>query len=243
VTIVSAVIAFGLGLLLWKVVFQTPKKTPGRPPLRVNKRGEEGAFKTIKKALERAKPGDLIVIEGGVYPEQLDLHKQRGITIEAGEGEVVVQPPPHLKKNRKLLEMYDCDNVHIKGIQFNGKGKMQTLVSIGGTCPGLVLDRVRLEQFTRTAVQITNCSGAKDQGVQPLQLRHLQIMSPNLKEPGPAITFGLHAQIVWPKLNDHIHIVDCKFNGKLLTPNMVAFGKKFLGEDVKLNGESLLDLR
>jgi serine/threonine protein kinase len=243
ITVVSLVIVAGLGYLVWKVVFHNPKKPAVRLPLRVNKEGQEGQFKTIKQALNRAKAGDLIVVAGGTYEEQIVLRNRRGITIEAGEGEVVVLPPTNFREHRPLLELYECANVHIKRIKFNGQDRIQTLVSIAGECPQLVLEKVRLKKFTRTGVQITNCVGEMEKRVQPVRLLGLQMTTRDPKKPGPAITFGLDPHVVSPNLNDHVHIDECTVNGKKLTAKQLSFDKKFLGDDVLLNGKSLLDVR
>jgi serine/threonine protein kinase len=246
IAVVSLIIIAGLGYLIWKVFWQHPKKPAGPPPpLRVNKDGQEGEFKTIKAALaalDRARAGDRrIIIAGGRYEERLVLRGKRGITIQAGEGEVAIIPPAGLSDQVPLLELYGCERVHIQRIKFNGQGRIQTLLSVAGECPGLVLERVRFEKFTRTAVQITNCAGEKDRKVQPVQLQQMQITSPDPKKPAPAITFGL-AHVLSPNLNDHIHIVDCQLNGKPLRAKQIFFDKKFLGNDVLLNGKSLLDV-
>src|SRR5262249_19959303 len=172
VVVVSVVIVAGLGYLIWKVVHQPGKKAPGRTPLRVNKEGKAGDFKTIREALERARPGDKILVAGGRYEEQLVLRDKEGITIEADIGEVVIVPPTNLKKHDPLLELHACRQVHIKRLKFDGQKKMPTLVTLAGFCPDLHLDQVKFEMFTKAAVVITNCAGERenDKEVRPVQI-------------------------------------------------------------------------
>jgi hypothetical protein len=243
VIVVSVVIVAGLGYLVWKVVQQPGKKSPGRTPLRVNKEGKAGDFKTIREALERARPGDKILVAGGRYEEQLVLRGRRGITIEADIGEVVIVPPANLKKHDPLLELYACEQVHIKRLKFDGQKKMPTLVTLAGFCPDLHLDQVKLEMFTQAAVVITNCAGERerDKEVMPVQLTGIKTSPPDLLKPVPAISFRLNKNVRSPSLNDHIHIKDPTFQGKYKTTKPIVFSdKNILGDDVLLDGKPLV---
>jgi hypothetical protein len=241
VTVVSAVIVAGLGYLVWKVFFDSPKRPSRRHALLVNKEGQAGEFKTIKEALDRAVPGDHIVVTGGEYEEQIVLRNRRGITIEKGEGQVVVVPPAKYVRG-PLLEVSYSEKILIKHIKFNGQGKVKTLVSLAGNCPHVVLDELNLTNYPTlgTAVQITNCAGEKENNVQLLRLK---TTPQDPKTPGPAIIFRLNPKVL-PPLNDHIHIKDCQFIGgyNFKTSRPIVFDKKQLGSDVILDGKPLLEV-
>jgi hypothetical protein len=206
--------------------------------LRVNKEGQAGAFKTIKEALERAAPGDHIIVAGGEYEEQLILRNKIGIRIEAGKGEVVILPPANLSPRAPLLELAYTERIQIKRIKFRGQDRMHTLVAISGDSPGLRLEHLTLQDFIGNGVEITNCAGTRDG---PVELQDLKTIPKDPKNPRPAITFRLNAR-VQPPLNDHIHIQGGQFEGEYnKKAKAIEFDKKFLGNDVTLNGKPLLD--
>ncbi len=240
VAVVSVAVLASLAFLYWKfIVNQQPKTHPGRPPLRVNKAGPPGEFKTIQEALSKAVRGDRIVVAPGEYAEALLVQKKRGITLEAGDGEVVIVPRPGHDPRDPLLKAEDVKGVRIKGLRFKGRGKVQRLVLVMGNDPGLTLERLQLDGFTQTAVEIANCAGTADE---PVRLRAIETIPAEPSSPPPAVTFVANPQIL-PKINAYVHIDQCRFQGDYKAGKPVKFEKAQLGPDVTLDGNPLGEAR
>jgi eukaryotic-like serine/threonine-protein kinase len=229
--VAGAVAAVVLVLLFvaWLKFSGTAPKT--QPVIKVNKAsGQPGDYRTIREALDRAQSGDRIVVAGGQYEEQLVLRRKTGITIEAGEGEVVLVPPRTLGSNEPLLKLYDAGDVHFKGIKLKGAYRLQHLVALFGHSPGLTLENLQFEEFTQSAVLITNCAGKSGQ---PVRLEGLETTGAGVARPG--VEFRRNAEIIDPNLNNHIWLANCRFQGNA----PIKFNRSDVGADVTWDGKPL----
>src|SRR5262249_23262028 len=144
--------------------------------------------------LLHAEPNDHIVLLDGEHREHLVVDGRSRIapkvTIEAAEGVAVVWSPPQAKVPQEktlLLRVADVQDLRIKGIKLNGEGRLETLVLLTGTCPGLSLEDLTLEGFTRSGVAVTNCAGEEGRPVQLLRV----VASATTKDlPEAALTFN-----------------------------------------------------
>jgi hypothetical protein len=218
---VSAVVATVLVCLWLKLGPQDHPKTDPRPILHV--RQGTGGFPSIGAALDSPKARDggvRIIVGSGRYPELINLHGRNRITIEAAEGaEVVIVPPPDGDDKKPLLDLADTRDVHLHGLRLNGAGRLKTLVAISLANPGLLLEHLRLEGFTESAVAITNCAGEKDHVV---RLLHLETLPGDLQNPVPAVAFRANPRVE-PEKNAYIHIKHCLFHGRFEKIKAIQF--------------------
>jgi serine/threonine protein kinase len=178
--------------------------------------GERGdTFLTIGEALLRARPGDHIVVQKEVHEEQLLLLDGRWgnrVTIE-GEGpggtRVLWRMPRAIKDPKApFLELFKVEDLHLKGFTLDGDNRVDDLVSLFGRCPGLTLDDVVFRGFNRCAVNISHCSGRADR---PVSLVGLRVAT--AKKVEAALRFGFRQNIIDPRGNDHIRVVNSIFAG------------------------------
>jgi hypothetical protein len=223
---VTVLVLAGLIVLWSRLGPEKHSKTDPRPVLEV--RQGAGEFRSITDALKskQALNGEVrIVIFQGHYREQIELRNKTGITVEAANGnDVVIMPPATADENDPLLKIIETKDVHFKGIALDGEGRLKNLVAIQTTNPGLLLENLRLEGFTQSAVEITNCAG---DSAKPVQLLHLEINPDKLKAPAPAIVFRSKAGVE-PQKHAHIFIKHCQFNGDFTNTQPIEFDPKSL---------------
>jgi hypothetical protein len=240
--VVGGVTVLVLALLLlawWKFGgSRTPKSAR---VIKVNKAaGQAGDFRTIKEALEKAEGGDRIVVAGGEYEEQIVLRHKKAITIEAGEGEVVILPPRDLGDSTPLLNLFDAQGVHIKGLKLRGGNRLKNLVAVFGNSAGLTLENLQLEGFKEGAVLITNCAGSKDH---PVTLVGLQTLGDALSPPRYGVEFQINQRILDPKTNNHVHMRDCQFRANAVIGGSIKLDTNWAEADITWNGKSVHDLQ
>jgi serine/threonine protein kinase len=169
------------------------------------------SFSTIEAALFKARAGDRIVVQKDVHEEQLLLDNGRhgnGVTIE-GEGRVVWRMPKTLKDQKPaFIELFKIEDLHLKGFVLDGDNRVDDLVSLFDRCPGLTLEDITCQGFKRSAVNISNCSGRSDR---PVSLTGLRAVT--TKKVEAALLFGFRPNIMDPRSNDHIRVVNCMFVG------------------------------
>jgi serine/threonine protein kinase len=225
---VAVVVVVGLIVLLTRLTGGHPTKKQGRPPIQV-KPGE-----SIQAAIRKARPGDRIVVEGGTYAERITLRQVSRISLEKGEGDVTLIPPPNHNPKDPLLNLETTKDARIVGLKFDGQGKVQHLVKVTLANSGLVLEGLMLKSFTEAAVVLVNCAGTS---AQPVILRGLEITPPDLNKPKPALVIKLNPSLVGVKVNDHIHVENWKPNGSYTPENpAIKHDPKDLGSDIKFPG-------
>jgi len=86
---------------------------------------------------------------------------------------------------------------------------VKDLITLTGTSPGLMLEDVKLQGFTHSAVKVINCAGEKGN---PVRLTGLTVTAPG--KDTWALFFDAGENIIGPLQNDHIIISDsCRFDG------------------------------
>src|SRR5262249_52117306 len=172
--------------------------------------GKDGAYKDLKAALRAAKPGSRVVFrDGPVEDDGTMLSSQSGfpkdVTLEVESG----APPVEwrLKKNitnpsPKLLILSHLDGFTLRGFTFDGDGRVRDLLEITGICPGVVLEDIKLKNFTHTGIAINNCQGTSQR---PILIRNVQV-SASLKTVESAITFDINTKIRDISVNRYITI-------------------------------------
>jgi hypothetical protein len=200
--VVSLVVIAGVVFLLVKLLGGNPPKKHERAPIHVNANGQ-GDETTIAAALNRARPGDRIVVAEGTYRETLNFTNKKRLTIEpedGAQGKVILTPR---LVTEPIVRLSKSDSIHIKGLKFDGQGKVKHLVEVFSTNAGLSLHNLRFTSFTESAVHITSARGTRDH---PIRLYGL-VIDPENEKP-----------VVWMQKfpggrnppNNHIRIEDCK---------------------------------
>ncbi|HLN31938.1 MAG TPA: protein kinase [Gemmataceae bacterium] len=193
------------------------KPSPPKPPshLLVNKAGRTNEFTSVDSALARARPGDHIVITDDMIEEQLTLNRKFDVTIEAPPGKLVEWRFPEAGgAGNHLLHVSGVRGLKLKGIAFDGRNKVDEIIEISGNCPDLRMEDLRLKGFKRYGIVFANCAGTS---AKPVILRNLQINNTEtVKE--AALAFTVLPNIADPRVNEHIQVLNCQFNGAFRTP-------------------------
>src|SRR5439155_21467813 len=102
--------------------------------------GAANAPTTLAAALAQSRPGDLIVLRGPVWEEQVRLTggAGAGVRIE-GEGGVPViwKAPADHDPTRTLLDVNGDEGLTVANVAFDGEGRVSDLVRVHDRCPGL----------------------------------------------------------------------------------------------------------
>jgi hypothetical protein len=172
VVILSLVLLTTVAILLWKFVLNQPRgfNTPGgRAPLTVSRDGTK-QFKTIRQALQSARGGDVIEIADAIHEENLVVDgKGADVILQAAPGQEVRWV--HAGKDAKIPLVYISKaprfQIKGKGITIDGliegQRKVQDLVFITLTSPGLIVEDLQFINIGQNAVRIMNAHGAKDE--------------------------------------------------------------------------------
>jgi hypothetical protein len=158
------------------------------------------------------------------HREQLDYQNQGNlsdVTIEAAEhAHVVWRAPKTADGDNALLHLVEARDFHIKGIHFRGDEKTQQLIYLVGLSPGLTLEHLTLEGFTRYGILIANCAGTADK---PVRLRGLRVSASEASQAAVYFTAAPNAE---PRHNAHIRIDACKFDGAYKTTPVLFDGTR-----------------
>jgi hypothetical protein len=190
--------------------------------------GQPGSFKTVREALGHARPGDRIVVLDETLEETLVLQEgNRAVTIEAGRpnhGVRWICPPV---KDEMFIGLTGVEGLHLKGFTFDGLNRVKDLVKISGHCPGLVLEDVQLEGFTRLGVALWNCTGNANKEITIKDVRFIT------KVPVQAgLAFFAQASVIPPQ-NENIVVSDCRFEGPFASA--VQFASAAVGVELHRN--------
>jgi eukaryotic-like serine/threonine-protein kinase len=172
--------------------------------------GKPYHYASILRALENASPGDVVELHDELHEETLVLDRKNtsatttNVTIQAGSGSKVVWKPKYKTEKRPVLVISGARDLVIKGITFDGtlddKRQAETLLRVSGECPGLVLENLEFQNFSRTALLVVNCAGEADQ---PVKLLNLRVTT---ERAGKAPFFFDANPQVRPNQNDYIEI-------------------------------------
>src|SRR5262249_15641916 len=126
-----------------------------------------------------AKANDRIVLLDQFYEERLvadgsDMSLPANITVESnapGGKEAIWHLPANISDNAPLLTLANVQGLRIRGLVFDGEGRIDRLITLRGRCPGLTLENLRLQGFKRAAIGLVGCGGDADRPVVLQQLR------------------------------------------------------------------------
>jgi len=170
-------------------------------------------YKTVREALNQARPGDHVLIQEERVEEVLVLEDHRRgkeVTIEgAAPGKSVVWACPKLGKDDKFVKIADLDGLRLKNITFDGQGQVAEIIYVTGLCPGLKLEDLQLQGFTRDGITFWNASGGTDRSA--ITLRRVRVAAP-AKDAEAAFVFHANPRVS-PSSNQHFVVEDCRLEG------------------------------
>lgn len=179
---------------------------------------EDKDFKTLTEALQRAKPGDRIVVrDQEFYDAPLVLAGnalgKKDITIEALQGAVLRASSQHSPRE-PLLSIDRVDGLKLKGFVLDGENKMEELIRISGSCPGLTLENLRLRNFKRTGIHVSGCNNrrGREARLQGLQIDLPAATARDKHTPGPA-ALGFYSVPGQFMVSQFVIVQDCRFEG------------------------------
>jgi serine/threonine protein kinase len=241
----AALVLLLLGLTLW-AFFSNPTVTPSQQKkprtLFVNPAGGKDTFVNLRSAVAQAQPNDIIQIQSDITETEVIVvtNKLKNLRIEGEPGKTVVwkcseKAPPGMTKLLALnsVEGFELKNVILDGS--NGGKRLETLVSMSQSCPGLTLENVALRGFQKQGVLVSNCQGSADNRV-----RFLHVDFATTEKGQSGIDFQINPKFLdFPK-NQYIFIrSDCSFSGP--GSPMRAANKSFL-ENVEYGSNARLDV-
>jgi serine/threonine protein kinase len=115
-----------------------------------------GEYRSIGEALAAVQQFQTIrILDAGTYDERVSIDYpdvQTGLTIESSQGATLQSTAA----NQGILQIAGVPHVRVRGLRLRSKGPRQTLVTVKGAVPGLVLDRLDLQA---TAGPGEDCDG------------------------------------------------------------------------------------
>jgi hypothetical protein len=181
------------------------------PGLYVSHQAIDGAYLSLRDALEKAKPGDHIIIRDELIEEHIDLKRRKGITIEGERGRNVIwRSPRNARASVPILSVERVEDVRITGLTLDGQGRVDMLLRMTGRCPGLTLDHLTLTDAKECAVSIASCSGSESR---PVSLSDLKVTASQTLEAG--IVLEVSPTATETQVNDHLTVQDCWFEGDI----------------------------
>src|SRR5262249_45943214 len=154
------------------------KAAPETVTATVFKVGRGQTDTTVKSALARAKKGDRIVLTDAEHREYLTVVNLEAadVSIEAADSvkEVTWRPLASADDIDFIVDVAGTKGLKFKGLRFDGEGKCKTLLKLADNNPGLTVEDVKLQGFTRCAVLLWACKGTSDH---PVQLQRVTVVA------------------------------------------------------------------
>ncbi len=163
----------------------TPATGSGTGPKRitVSKAGGENAVGSLREALQKAGPGDTIVIAEPKIVEstiRLDSKKHKDLTIESA----IESRPAVIEFASRGGAMFDASNVEgfrLRNVEFDGKGQAEIGLQVNGTSPGATVENVTLRNVQKTGIHLWHIAGAAGR---PVTLDRVRTILPPESEAG-----------------------------------------------------------
>jgi hypothetical protein len=162
-------------------------------------------------------PGDRILVREPEWHETLTIDAAtlpggsiilEGRTAKAGQL-VAWRPGPNHPKGQPLLQIRGVSKLRIEGFALDGQDTCVDLVRLAGLCPGLVLDRLELLGFVRTAVSLKELLGEERN---PVVLTRSRFR-------GSPSSVAIRFESLAHGANRFVQIRDCRLDG----PGRAAF--------------------
>ena len=167
---------------------------------------EPNSVPTLRDALLKAAPGDLILIREKKIrepPLRLDRQRHKNITIRGDLNSDHYPTWEVTAAGKPMLEIPNVEGVRLQKLIMDGTDSATNALAINGVTPGIVLEDLTIQRCSLTALRCQNVMGDKDQ---PIQIRGLRIL---LNKPEQV---GIHLVAVNADTR-YLHLSQCRFEG------------------------------
>ncbi|MBY0526777.1 MAG: protein kinase [Gemmataceae bacterium] len=206
---------------------KTNRAQDGGKKIVVSRDPAKGEVRTLRQAIEKAGPGDRIVL-ADEFIEELPLElgpsalkPPKDLTIEGDKSlgkPVVWRPPPSLLSGQRasqFISLSHCDGLTLRGLHIfaqHGSNQFPDAVTIFGRCPGLKLEDVRIQGFVSAGIRLINCAGESGR---PLTLQRVAVLQPARPDAvGIAVDVFRRFSSTVASL-EHVRVDDCRFDGPI----------------------------
>jgi serine/threonine protein kinase len=169
--IVLFIVTVGGGWLLYAKYVKTAE-TPPTPPTQssrkiiVSRAGGENAVNTLRQAIDIAQPGYTIVIQEPRLSEaalKLDRYKHKDLVIESATPDGKPAVIEYIgTKNGVMLDAQNIDGLHVRNVEFDGRGNAEIAVQLGFIMPGATFENVTVRNVAKRGFYLWNVTGVPD---------------------------------------------------------------------------------
>jgi serine/threonine protein kinase len=167
---------------------------------------ERNAVPTLREALLKAAPGDLILIREEKISEpplRLDRQRHKNITIRGDLTSGTYPIWEAISPGNSMLEISGVEGVQVQKLVLDGAEHTTNAILLSGITPGVVLEHITLQRYSLTALRCQNVMGNKDQ---PIHIRNVRIL---LNKPEQV---GIHL-VAANADTQQIHFNQCRLEG------------------------------
>lgn len=164
---------------------------------------------TIAEAITKAKPGDRILVTAAKIEESSVFNgKAKGVTIEAWPAGRIVPwfAPDSLSAGKPLVQISNVDGFRLKGFEFDGKLQADSIISVVGSCPGLILEALTIKGFRNSGAELLGASGASER---PIRLDGVRFMGNTSQGIGFRVVPGSAGSTG----SKSVSVTNCRFEG------------------------------
>jgi hypothetical protein len=168
--------------------------------------GEPDTVPSLREALLKAAPGDLILIREAKISEpplRLDRQRHKNITIRGDPRGDTYPIWEAIGGGRSMLDISGVEGVQLQKLVLDGADQATNGVFLSGIIPGVVLEQITCQRCSLAAVRCQNVTGSAEQ---PVHIRHARFL---LNKPEQ---IGIHLAALNAS-TQYLQITDCRFEG------------------------------
>lgn len=167
----------------------------------------ERTLTTLRGALEQAKPGETIVLlddrieEPPVRVSDRGTNQKKGVAIEAGNAaKLVTWAPRSSGRGQAILTLADVEDLRVSGLQFELGGAADCGITVGGNCPGLVIENVIVRHPRSVGFRFDAVRGEPGR---PVVVKKSRVIFAEPKPEAGMVLFACR----------NLQVADCRFEG------------------------------
>jgi serine/threonine protein kinase len=151
----------------------------------VSKTGGENTYGTLREALNKAGPGDTIVIVEPRTTEtalKLDRNRHKELTIESATADgkpAVIESGP--AKGGVMFDANYAEGLRLRNLEFDGKGTSEIGIQLSGVCANTTLENVTIRNVTKNGIHLWNLAGESGR---PITLDRVRVLLTPTMEAG-----------------------------------------------------------
>ncbi len=178
----------------------------GREPLRVDPNGDAKSFRRIQDAVNKANANDHILLMADVVEAGVQVARKENLVIESAPGRKAVWKCPDATKDNRMLLVENAPGFELKDVVLDGAQKVDSLITLFASCPGLKLSGLDLTNFKQYGINVVSCDGAEGR---PVLLSGLHFTTANASQTGLYFTFTPSTI----QKTQYFTVQDCSFIG------------------------------